>query len=174
LKKIAIVGPSGAGKSTLARELGDILQIPVYHLDSIYWKPGWIPSSRDEFAQIHHKIITKEQWIIDGTYIQTIEIRFMHADTIIFLDLPRVTCLYRVLKRWGRYWQKNRPDMGKDCPEKLDFPFLKWIWNYPKKIRPKILAKLQEYANSDTDQKQVFILRSANEISHLLKNARQT
>ncbi|MFZ0474158.1 MAG: topology modulation protein, partial [Halobacillus sp.] len=43
MKRIMVMGISaGAGKSTFARQLGDQLNISVFHLDVFYWKPGWI------------------------------------------------------------------------------------------------------------------------------------
>ena len=38
MKKIVIVGCAGCGKSTLAKLLGSNLNLPVFHLDTIYWK----------------------------------------------------------------------------------------------------------------------------------------
>ena len=42
LKRIAIIGSPGVGKSTFARQLGDITGIEVFHLDRLFWKPGWV------------------------------------------------------------------------------------------------------------------------------------
>ena len=39
--KIVVNGYSGSGKSTLARRLGKLYQIPVLHLDTVHWLPGW-------------------------------------------------------------------------------------------------------------------------------------
>ena len=49
MKRIIIIGPSGAGKSTLSSKLGDILNIPVYHLDNIWWNSDKTHITRDEF-----------------------------------------------------------------------------------------------------------------------------
>ncbi len=57
LKRIAIIGCGGAGKSTLARELGKILDLPVVHLDRVYWKPGWEPTPREAFVAEQRKIM---------------------------------------------------------------------------------------------------------------------
>ncbi len=45
MKRVAISGCGGTGKSTLARRLGKITGLPIYHLDSLYWKPGWVPTA---------------------------------------------------------------------------------------------------------------------------------
>ena len=48
MKKIVILGCAGCGKSTLAKKLGSQLNIPVLHLDTIYWKANW----KEEDSQI--------------------------------------------------------------------------------------------------------------------------
>ena len=41
MQRIIIIGCGGAGKSTLARKLGEVLDLPVVHLDQLFWKPNW-------------------------------------------------------------------------------------------------------------------------------------
>ena len=41
MKKIVLIGSGGSGKSTLAKQLSHALGIPVYHLDTLFWKPNW-------------------------------------------------------------------------------------------------------------------------------------
>lgn len=43
---ILIIGPNGSGKSTLARELGELLNIKVVHIDRIFWRSDWESVSR--------------------------------------------------------------------------------------------------------------------------------
>ena len=99
MKRIMIIGCSGSGKSTLARQLGDILQIPVVHLDRLWWKPGWETVSREEFDKRHMAALSEPHWIIDGDFSRTIPERMAACDTVIYLDFHRVACLLGVLKR---------------------------------------------------------------------------
>lgn len=46
MERILVLGPCGAGKSTLAAQLGKRLDLPVIHLDSEYWRPGWVEPHR--------------------------------------------------------------------------------------------------------------------------------
>jgi len=48
MNKIAVIGSGGSGKSTFSRKLGNILNLPVYHLDTVYWNPGWIETPKDK------------------------------------------------------------------------------------------------------------------------------
>ena len=164
MKKINLIGSGGSGKSTLAHKLGKLLNIDVYHLDSMFWKKGWVPITREEIIQQQKHIFAKESWIIDGNYSSTLELRLAAADTIIFLNLPRVQCVYRVIKRRIQYHTRTRPDMGEGCKEKLDMKFLKWVWTFPKSKKPNILAKLRELDN----EKHVIILNSSAEVNKFL------
>jgi adenylate kinase family enzyme len=41
MQKIIVIGSSGSGKSTFSRKLSRAMNIPVYHLDALFWKPNW-------------------------------------------------------------------------------------------------------------------------------------
>lgn len=166
MKKIILIGSGGAGKSTLARQLGAALQIEVIHLDALFWKPNWTPVQREKQVEIQKELVNKEEWIIDGNYGGTIDIRLQAADTIIFLDIPRTICVYRAFKRMIQYRNKTRPDMGKDCNERLDINFLKWIWQYPKTKRPDIVKKLEGLST----EKQIIILQTPKQIQQFIEN----
>ncbi|GAA0492412.1 DNA topology modulation protein [Salinibacillus aidingensis] len=170
MRRIGIIGSSGSGKSTLARNLGEILHIDVYHLDQLFWKPGWVLATLDEQKQIQHELTSQENWIIDGTYSSTMDIRLKQADTIIFLDLPRLLCVYRVVKRRIQYRNQTRPDMGEDCEEKLDWAFLSYVWNFPKTKKPRI----QNYLQNRKANQDVIVLSSLREIRIFLEKIRKT
>lgn len=114
MKRIAIIGSPGAGKSTLAWQLGEILGLPVFHLDRLFWKPGWIPSPKSLWIAMQSTLVTRDSWIIDGNYGSTLHIRVEAADTIIFLDFPRYICLGQAVKRawqiealFGLIWRRD-------------------------------------------------------------------
>lgn len=165
MKKIVVIGSGGSGKSTLARQLGEITKLPVYHLDALFWKPGWTPMARDEWEQLQRELVRKSEWIIDGNYGSTLDIRMEAADTIIFFDLSRWVTTYRVLKRRVMYHGKTRPDLTEGCPEQLDFEFIKWVWNFRRDKRPAILEKLEKYSAF----KRVIILQKKSDAELLLQ-----
>jgi len=146
-KRIMIIGSGGSGKSTLARRLGDILAIPVIHLDKAFWNAGWIETPKEEWAEKQRDLLAGSEWIADGNYGGTLEIRLEKADAVIFLDFSRFVCVYGAVKRWLANIGKTRPDMAEGCPESIDFAFLKWIWQFPKKSRPNVLEKIARHQN---------------------------
>lgn len=164
MKRIMLIGSGGAGKSTLARRLGENLHIEVIHLDTLMWRPGWQFVEKVEQIQIQRKLVQKDEWIIDGNYSSTFDIRLDRADTIIFLNYSRYLCLYRALKRMVHYRNKTRPDMVDGNDERLDVNFLKWIWNYPNKIKPKVMDKLSQLPK----EKEVIILNNPKEAENFV------
>ncbi|MHC5268470.1 DNA topology modulation protein [Enterococcus sp. LJL98] len=164
MKKIIIIGSSGAGKSTFSRKLSEKIGIPVFHLDTLLWKPNWEMTTRREQISIQEELMKKESWIIDGNYNGTMDLRINAADAIIFFDLNRWLCLYRVIQRYFQFKGKSRPDMQAECPEKLDFDFLKFIWNYPKKQK----LQVEERLNKVSQTKEIILFKNKKQMQHFL------
>lgn len=150
MKRVVILGSGGAGKSTLARRLGDITGLPVVHLDTLFWLPGWKERDKEEFDRMLLDEVAKDRWIIDGNYSRTMPPRLAAADTILWLDYSRWRCLWGVLKRRVMYHGKTRPDMNAGCAEKIDLEFLMWVWNYPKRSREATREHLAKHAAGKT------------------------
>lgn len=159
MKRILVIGSSGAGKSTLAKRLHGVTGLKLIHLDRYYHKPNWGKPTEEEWLQTVTELITEDEWIIDGNFGGTMETRMTRCDTVIWLDLPRSLCTWRILKRTVTYWKKNRPDMAEGCNERFDWEFIKYVWNFPRDTKPRILARLEEYKNFD-----VYHLKSNDEI----------
>jgi adenylate kinase family enzyme len=140
---VVVIGSGGAGKSTFAVELGRRTGLPVVHLDRHFWRPGWVATPDDEWEARVRELVAADRWVMDGNYGGTMPIRFERADTVVFLDLPRVICLLSVIWRSFRHLRTPRPDMSEGNPEKLDPAFLQWIWNYPRRNRPQVLRQLE-------------------------------
>ena len=165
MKRVIIIGSGGAGKSTLARRLGEVTGIEVIHLDSIYWRPNWTPTPKEEWIETIGSLVQRDSWIMDGNFGGTRELRMEACDTIIWLDTPRRICFYRALKRFVTYRDRVRPDMAEGCREKFDRGFLHWIWNYPKRI-PALMEQFAKYPD-----KRLIVIRSKRDAEQLLKYA---
>ena len=173
MKRIVVIGSSGSGKSTLARQLGAGLNLPVFHLDKYFWHPGWIGTPKDEWKSQVENLALGDSWIIDGNYRDTLDIRLKMADTIIFLDLPRLICAWRVIKRRIQYRNHPRPDIAEGCQESvLDpaFPrFLGHILDYPNRARPNVMRKIEHFAS----HKRFIWLRSTKDVQQFVERPYQ-
>ena len=161
MNRIAIIGPSGAGKSTLARRLSAVLGIEAIHLDRVHWRPGWTEPPDEEFvADLHAALDGRDRWIIDGNYGGKQSITLPRADAVIWLDFPPYLCLWRIVKRVLEHAGTSRPDLPSGCPETPDWEFTKWVWNFQRDERPKIVDRLSHLRS---DQR-VIVLTSPREV----------
>ena len=165
MERIIIIGCGGSGKSTLAQQLGQKLNLPVVHLDKLFWHPGWVESSKEEIDGKIMEAVAAPQWIMDGNYNRTLPKRLEYCDTVIYLDFSRFACLMGVAKRVLTTYGKVRPDMGEGCPERIDFEFLKWVWNFNKTKRLHYYEIL-----SGLEGKQVHILKNRRAVKKFLKS----
>jgi len=167
MRKIVVIGSGGSGKSVLARTLGAITQIPVYHLDAMYWKPGWEPTPSIEWEARQRELVQRDAWIIDGMYNRTLPIRLRACDTILFLDFPRGLTTYRVIKRGLQYYGKTRPDLSEGCPEKLRWDFLKLVWTFREHKRPGLIQAIKTFPD-----KTLIRLTRPREVQNLIERVR--
>ena len=135
LERIMIIGGCGCGKTTLSKKLSDKLNLPLIHLDRLYWRDYWKAVPDHEFDRQLLQELTNPRWIIDGNITRTIPLRLEYCDTVIYMDYSRIRCVYGVISRVIKNYGKSRPDMGGYCPERFDYAFLKSVWNFNKRNR---------------------------------------
>jgi Adenylate kinase and related kinases len=163
--RIAIFGLPGSGKSTFAAHLAQRLALPLFHLDKYFFTADWQKVGDPIFTQRHEALIQQEQWIIDGNANATryLEPRFQRADIIIFFKLPRLICTWRVLKR---RFIKNRSlnDRAPDCPERVSWFLIKYLWTFTTKREARILQLLEQLPD-----KRIYHLTSDAQARQLLE-----
>jgi adenylate kinase family enzyme len=157
VRRVLVIGSGGSGKTTFARALAEQTKLPLIHLDALYWSAGWTPMPNEEWDRVIQGLIARDEWVMDGNYGRTLPTRLAACDTVIFLDISRYVCLWRVFRRWTAYRGRSRPDLADGCPESLTWEFIWWIWTYPRRRRPEILRRLSELRGST----RVVVLRSA-------------
>lgn len=74
----------------------------------------------------------------------TLDIRLQRADGIIFLDMPVHLCLFRVLRRIFKYYCLVCPGMPNNCRERFDINFLKYVIQYNKVSKKRLLLTINE------------------------------
>lgn len=144
MKRVAVLGSGGAGKSVFARKLGAATGLPVVYLDPLVWKPGWELAPVEEVRDVIRKAARADAWVIEGDFLGSEPTgRFERADTVVFLDLPRRTCLRRIVWRRLRDARRSRADLPAGCREGLDRAFVRWVWRFPVDSRPAVLELLR-------------------------------
>jgi adenylate kinase family enzyme len=162
--RIMIIGSPGSGKSTFSRQLAEISGIPLIHLDKEYWNSGWVETSKEEWVKKQETLLSGDNWIIDGNYGGTMEMRLEKADTIICFQLSKWVCILSYLKRVITNINKVRPDMPEGCPERLDIEFMKYIWDFSKSLGQKNLDILK-----NVKDKQVIVFKKRREAKEYIK-----
>ena len=161
MKKIMVIGCPGSGKSTFSRVLHALTGIRLFHLDKMYWNADRTTVEKAVFLERLTDAIQKDEWIIDGNYGSTMELRMKFCDTVIFLDYPLDVCLDGIKSRKG----KARPDMPwTENAEEEDAEFIEFIKNYNSQSRPKVIELLDKYAD-----REVYIFGSREEADSFLK-----
>ena len=160
MKKIIVIGCPGSGKSRFSKELNAKTDIPLFHLDMMYWNADKTIVEKSVFLKRLENVISEKEWIIDGNYASTMELRISVCDTVFFLDYPTEVCLDGVKERHG----KPRSDMPWIEHEE-DSEFIKFIENFNKSQRPDILALLDKYSN-----KNIVIFKSREEADNFIEH----
>lgn len=163
-KRIMVIGSPGSGKSTFSIKLAKITGIKLIHLDKEFWNYGWIETPREEWVEKQKSLICGDEWIVDGNFNGTIDIRIEKADTVICFNLSRVVCLMSYFKRVITNLGKIRIDMPEGCPEKLDFEFMKFIWNFPKTSGQSNIDRLGKGKD-----KQIIVFKNRREANQYIK-----
>lgn len=158
MERIIVIGCPGSGKSTFSRALHQITGIPLVHLDMLFWNNDKTTVEKAVFLERLEKAMAQSQWIIDGNYASTMELRMQACDTVIFLDYPTDICLKGI--------QQRRGTVRSDIPwveTEEDSEFLEFIQNFHAENRPQILALLGKYG-----QKNIRIFQNRREANEFL------
>ena len=158
MKKVIVIGCPGSGKSTVSRALHNKTGIPLYHLDMMYWNADKTTVEKSVFLERLFAVLEKDEWIIDGNYGSTLELRMAACDTVIFLDYPLDVCLDGIRARRG----KPRSDMPWIETEE-DAEFIEFIKNYNEQQKPKVLKLLEKYSD-----KNIIIFKSREQADAFL------
>lgn len=164
--KIIIIGCPGAGKSVLTRRINEVLSYPVMHLDKVYHTGGKAHIAREELVRkVNSFANTYDNWIIDGNYISTLEMRVKLADTIILLNIPSELCLINAYNRAEQYMKQgtNRDDMAEGFDGTITEEFVGFIKNFEKDTIPKIKNILKSYRD-----KNIKVISNYKELEQLI------
>ena len=144
MKKIIVIGCPGSGKSTVSRVLHNRTGIPLYHLDMMFWNADKTTVERGVFLERLSAVMSLDEWIVDGNYGSTMELRLQACDAVFFLDYPLSVCLRGIEERRGMArsdmpWTETDEDKG----------FVDYVKSFNEKERPKILELLEKHRDKD-------------------------
>ena len=163
MKRIMVIGCPGSGKSTFSRELHARTGIPLYHLDRMYWNAEKTTVEKAVFRERLAQAVALDEWIIDGNYGSTLEMRMEACDTVIFLDYPTEVCLAGIKERVG----KPRSDMPWTEPNNTDEEFIAFVNNYNSLYRPDVVTLLKKFSS-----KNIIVFNSREEAEKYLMSVK--
>ena len=164
MKRILIIGCPGSGKSYFAKRLGEILNLPVIHMDNLYWKKDKTSITREELINKLKPHLEKDSWIIDGNYHNTLKLRLEYATDVFFLDVSREECIKGMLDRIDQErddipWVETREDA-----EEL----IAWTEDYESRTKIEEEAMLKEHQEVN-----VHRFKSRQEIDNYLQSIKK-
>jgi adenylate kinase family enzyme len=147
--------------------MAETTKLPLIHLDKEYYKPHWKRPPEEDWKRKVMELVSAPRWIMDGNYYNSMDIRLSSANTVIFLDINRLTCIIRIIKRAILPSEHYRSDMASDCQERIDMDFIRYVWNFNKNMRPRIYELLKQYSDID-----LVVLKNNREIRDFLAGIR--
>lgn len=151
-KRIVILGSGGSGKTTLANYISKKTDLPIIYLDKEYWLPNWERPNIDDWSHKITNLVQNEEWIMDGNYIDTLDIRLSKADLVIMLDIKSSVCISSVFFRTliGHFIKRN--DINEGCKDKFDEKYvnlIKWVKEFKNIYFTQLIDLCLQYPNID-------------------------
>ena len=159
MQKVIVIGCPGSGKSTFSGALHRATGLPLVHLDRLFWNADRTTVERTVFRARLDEALQREDWIIDGNYASTMELRMEACDTVFFLDYPTELCLEGIAARVGQ----PRSDLPWVEAGETDAEFVEFVHSYAVQNRPQVLALLERYA-----YKNIFIFTDRSQADAFL------
>ncbi len=134
MRRISLVGTPGSGKTTVGKRLAARLEVPFIELDEIFHGPGWRDLSLEQFRSQVGAVVEADAWVVDGNYRGVQDLVWARADTVEWLDLPRLVVrrvATRTLRRAAtreRLWNGNREPWSNFYRWDPEHNIVRWAW----------------------------------------------
>lgn len=163
MKRVLIIGSPGAGKSTFAKALAKKTGLPLYHLDLIWYREDTTRLSRKEFDAGLAEILERDEWILDGNYQRTLEMRMKACDTVILLDYSTEVCLAGLKSRLGQ-----KRDDFRWIDYEIDEELEQKAINFSRDKLPKIYGLMRKYPD-----KEFIVFKTREEAGEYLEGVKR-
>jgi adenylate kinase family enzyme len=172
VKRVLIIGCCGSGKTTFAKELHAITGLDLIHLDKLYYGADWKRPSDDSWREIVNREIARDQWIIDGNYNGTLDLRLERADTVFFFRISTIRCLWNVTVRILRqlWTNETRDDVPLSCRDEFAFSLYKNILMFHSEHERKYDRQFEVMKN----EKELHVFHTYEDVNEFLNSLRQT
>jgi len=170
MHRISVVGNSGSGKTSLSRAIAGRLSLPHLELDAIHHQPEWTFRPDEEMREIVAGFVAGDGWVVDGNYTSNgvAEIVWSRADTLVWLDLPRLLVMGRVVRRSlhrvvtrEELWSGNRERWSNLVDRRPEENIILWSWTRDRHYREKYQAISED---PTWNHLEVIRLRSRREV----------
>ena len=163
IKKINIIGGMGTGKTTLANRISEELKIPVCYMDALNYGANWkVKNQKKRDKKILQKI-KEPTWIMDGTYLSTLENRLKAGDLTIYLDYSTWAQLKGSVGRYLKNHGKEKPEVP-GCKDKMTLSFFLWIFRWKRHNRKQIIELINK-----ADKNKIVILKNRKQLRKWFK-----
>ena len=160
MKRILVIGCPGAGKTYFSKALAKKLSLPIIHMDNLYWHEDKTSISTEELKAKLQPYLEKDEWIIDGNYHKTLEMRLPYATDVFVLDLSRTECIQGILDRIDQ----PRDDIPWIEREDDATELIAWTADYGFRTKDEEMALLEKNKHLH-----VHIIKSRQEMNEYLE-----
>jgi len=115
-------------------------------VDVLYWQPGWTLGDDAAFRARLAEAVAGVRWVTDGNFPDSADLHLARADLIVWVDQPRLVCLWRVVWRVIANGRRRRPDLPEGCDESFDPWLWGYVWRWDRETRPDVEAAIARHA----------------------------
>ena len=167
--RMIIIGNSGSGKTWLATRLAQPGNIPVIHLDDIFWEPGGFDKKRSQeiVTMMIEESRNKDSWIVEGVFGEMAEQFLDQAECLVWLDIDWPTCHARLLKRGS----ESKKHMGRAESEEGLQKLVEWASQYCERTNARSYTGHKKLVEAFSGQK--VHLKSEADMIRMTEGAQQ-
>ena len=111
------------------------LGLPHVELDGLWWGPGWQPVPLPVFQARVRQAVAEPSWVVDGFYLDEAMVPLVWpvAEVVVWLDLPRRTCVRRALWRSVRRVVRRPPLWGGQNVQSVSVLSPASVWRFVRR-----------------------------------------